>query len=189
METFLIFLINSSLQIFKNSSLSSLYDAKCILSRTNVNVLVIFVYWHAKKTYQFCDETLWMTFAFEYPNCCVFSVIFCFSAEMDHYMSVPNLSNTESAWMSDQSTIKSSPNTTYVNVPPRGDSRKKRGFFSFLRKDKRGKSVSNLISLLFNILFLSLLCYFYSSQEQDKCVSAILRFVIKSAALYYMVMG
>lgn len=67
-------------------------------------------------------------------------------AEMDHYMSVPNLSNTESAWMSDQSTIKSSPNTTYVNVPPRGDSRKKRGFFSFLRKDKRGKSSGDLLN-------------------------------------------
>lgn len=109
---------------------------------------------------------------------------------MDHYMSVPNLSNTESAWMSDQSTIKSSPNTTYVNVPPRGDSRKKRGFFSFLRKDKRGKSVSNLISLLFNILFLCLLFVIFILVK-CKCVYvyAILRFVIKSAAVYYMVMG
>lgn len=111
---------------------------------------------------------------------------------MDHYMSVPNLSNTESAWMSDQSTIKSSPNTTYLNVPPpRGDSRKKRGFFSFLRKDKRGKSVSNLISLLFNILFLSLLfvIFILVKSRISVYVYAILRFVIKSAAVYYMVMG
>ncbi|GAB1598279.1 uncharacterized protein LOC115210393 isoform X1 [Argonauta hians] len=61
----------------------------------------------------------------------------------DHYMSVPNLSET--SWINNDPTQRKQsqgPTKNYIHMPPPGESRKKKGFFGFLRKDKKDKSRS-----------------------------------------------
>ncbi|XP_052823497.1 uncharacterized protein LOC106877933 isoform X4 [Octopus bimaculoides] len=63
-------------------------------------------------------------------------------ASTDHYMSVPDLSAT--SWIADptKSNQSQGPSKNYIHMPPPRDSHRKKGFFSFLRKDKKDKSRS-----------------------------------------------
>ncbi|XP_036358288.1 uncharacterized protein LOC115210393 isoform X9 [Octopus sinensis] len=63
-------------------------------------------------------------------------------ASTDHYMSVPDLSPT--SWIADptKSSQSQGPSKNYIHMPPPKDTRRKKGFFSFLKKDKKDKSRS-----------------------------------------------
>ncbi|CAI9720989.1 Hypothetical predicted protein [Octopus vulgaris] len=64
-------------------------------------------------------------------------------ASTDHYMSVPDLSPT--SWIADptKSNQSQGPSKNYIHMPPPKDTRRKKGFFSFLKKDKKDKSSGN----------------------------------------------
>ncbi|XP_036358283.1 uncharacterized protein LOC115210393 isoform X4 [Octopus sinensis] len=64
-------------------------------------------------------------------------------ASTDHYMSVPDLSPT--SWIADptKSSQSQGPSKNYIHMPPPKDTRRKKGFFSFLKKDKKDKSSGN----------------------------------------------